>query len=155
MQLFNGSIDEPLEYNGRYLGVPGRLFHKDTLYSPVRHYVYLGQKSYVEDTLTVLKLELLRDDIVEYTLNSILNKHKDWKLFYTQGYAHDSNHMPQGYAHDNNHMHSMIQNVTGFFKNKEYSTENVEKFQHFILEKRRTLVSPSLVREMLKFYRII
>ena len=144
MQLFGGSIDEPLEYAGRYWGVPGRLFHKDTLYSPVDHYMYLGQKSYVEDTLTVLKMTLLRDDIVEYTLNNILNKHKDWKLFYTQGYAHDSNHM-----------HSIIQNVTGFFKNKEYSTENVEKFQHFILEKRRTLVSPSLVREMCKFYRII
>jgi hypothetical protein len=104
LQLFSGSIDEPLEAAGRYWGVPGRLFHKDTLYSPVRNYVYLGQKSYVEDTLTVLKMELLRDDIVEYTLNSILNKHKDWKLFYTRGYAHDSNLM-----------HSIIQYVTGFF----------------------------------------
>jgi hypothetical protein len=139
------SIDEPLEYSGRYWGMPGRLFHKDTLYSPVDHYMYLGQKSYVEDTLTVLKMTMFRDDIVEYTLNNILNKHKDWKLVYT----------PQGHAHDIDSMHSIIQNVTGFFKNKEYSTENVEKFQHFILEKRRTLVSPSLVREMLKFYRII
>jgi hypothetical protein len=137
-------VDEPLEYSGRYWGVPGRLFHKDTLYSPVHHYMYLGQKSYVEDTLTVLKMTLLRDDVVEYTLNSILNKHKNWKLFYTLGYAHDSNLM-----------HSIIQNVTGFFKNKEYSTENVEKLQHFILEKRQTLVSPSLVREMCKFYRVI
>jgi hypothetical protein len=98
----------------------------------------------VEDTLSVLKLELLRDDIVEYTLNSILNKHKNWKLFYTKGYAHDSNLM-----------HCIIEYVTGFFKTQEYSMENVEKLQHLLLNKRDTLVSPSLVREMCKFYRLI
>jgi hypothetical protein len=110
--------------------------------------MYLGQKVYVEDTLTVLKMSMMRDNIVEFTLNSILNKHKDWKLFNT----------PQGtleYDIDSSHMHSIIQNVTGVFRNMEYTPENVERFQHFILKKRKTLVSPSLVREMLKFYRII
>jgi hypothetical protein len=109
--------------------------------------MYLGQKVYVEDTLTVLKMTMMRDNIVEYTLGSIFNKHKNWKLVYT----------PQGPEHDidSSHMHSIVQNVTGFFKNIECTPENVERFQHFILKKRQTLVSPSLVREMLKFYRII
>lgn len=98
----------------------------------------------MEDTLVVLKLELLRDDIVSYTLNSILYKHKDWRLFYTNGYAHDSNLM-----------HSVIQNVTGFFKKLEYSEENIERMQQLLLSKRDTLVSPALVREMCKFYRLI
>ena len=89
----------------------------------------------------------MRDNVVEYTLNSILNKHKNWKLVDT----------PQGREHDrdSSHMHSIVQNVTGFFTKMDYTSENVEKFQHFILGKRQTLVSPSLVREMLKFYRII
>ena len=98
----------------------------------------------MEDTLVVLKLELLRDDIVSYTLNSILYKHKDWRLLYTNGYAHDSNLM-----------HSVIQNVTGFFKKLEYSEENIERMQQLLLSKRDTLVSPALVREMCKFYRLI
>ena len=142
--MFNGSIDEPLDYGGRYWGSPGRLFHKDTLFSPVRYYMYLRQQSRVKDTLQVLKLELFRDDIVEYTLNSHLYKHKNWKLFYTNGFAHDSALM-----------HRVIQTVTGFFKNMEYSDENVEKIQQLLLSKTNTLVSPQLVKEMCKLYRLI
>ena len=148
MRLLAGpAIDEPLEYGGRYWGIPGRLFHKETLYAPINHYMYLGEKMYVQDTLQVIKLTMMRDDVVKYTLNSIFNKHKNWKLVYT----------PQGPERDinSNHMHSIVQNVTGFFKNIECTSENIERFQHFILKKRQTLVSPSLVWEMLKFYKII
>jgi hypothetical protein len=132
--------------SGRYWGVPAQLFHKDVLYSTVRNYLYLGQKVYVEDTLVVLKLELLRDGIVEFTLNSLFNKqgNRNWRLFYSKGYAYDGNLM-----------HTVIQYVMGFFKTKEYTIENVEKLQHLLLNKRDTLVSPSLVREMCKFYRLI
>ena len=149
MQLLGSpSIDEPLEYCGRYWGVPGRVFHKDTLYTAIFHYMYLGQKVYVQDTLTVIKMSMMRDTVVEFTLNSIFNKHKDWKLFDTAQGTLD-------YDIDRCHMHNVIQDVTGVFRNMEYTLETVERFQHFLLKKRKTLVSPLLVREMLKFYRII
>jgi predicted DNA-binding protein (UPF0278 family) len=109
--------------------------------------MYLGEKVYTQDTLEVLKVTMLRDDVVKYTLNSIFNKHKNWKLVYTsQGPERNI---------DSCHMHSIVQNVTGFFKNTECTPENIERFQHFIVKKKQTLVSPSLVWEMLKFYKII
>ena len=131
-----------------YFGIPLTIFHKDTIYCDVNIYLYLGPKTYVEDTVSIMKLELARDELTQYKLNSPFNKHhKNWKLFYCDGAR----------AYEENIMQSVIQSITGYFHTREYSMEGVEKLQQLLLRKTTlgVLVSPYVIKEICKLFRII
>ena len=133
-----------------YFGIPVTIFHKDNIYCDVNIYLYLGPKTYVEDTVSIMKMEVASDELTQYKLNSPFNKqHKKWKLFYCDG----------ANAYEENIMQSVIQDITGYFHTRAYSMEGVEKLQHLILrEEGRTfgvLVSPYVIKEICKLFRII
>jgi hypothetical protein len=101
-----------------YFEIPLTIFCKDTIYCDVNIYLYLSPKTYVEDTVSIMKMELARDELTQYKLNSPFNKHhKKWKLFYCDGAR----------AYEENIMQSVIQSITGYFHTREYSMEEKEK----------------------------
>jgi hypothetical protein len=61
--------------------------------------------------------------------------------------------------YENDLMSSLIHYVTGYFTTWEYSLSNIAKFQKMVLdnldERSGVLVSPYVIREMCKLYRII
>jgi hypothetical protein len=126
---------------------PITIFQNDTLYSGVLGYLYCGKKAFTEDGLNLIGMHVGRKRLVEYVLNSSYSLKKYFLVA--------SVYSPM----DKSIMDSLIHNVTGYFNTNEYSIENVEKLQLNILnnldERSGTLVSPYVIREMCKLYRII
>jgi hypothetical protein len=127
---------------------PITIFQNDRLYSGVMAYLYCGKKMYTEDTLRINGMLVGRKQLIEYELNSpySLKKYKSQCI---------SPYTPE----DKYIMESLVHYVTGYFNTYEYSSSNVERLQLKILnnldERLGILVSPYVIREMCKFYRII
>jgi hypothetical protein len=126
---------------------PITIFRNDRLYSGVVMYLYCGKKLYIEDTVHINGMLVGRKLLVEYVLNSpySLKKYIVYNSVYT--------------PMDKSIMESLIHYVTSYFNTYEYSSSNVERLQLNILndldERSGILVSPYVIREMCKLYRII
>ena len=94
-----------------------------------------------------MKMELAHDEITEYKLNSPYNNMYHKKLICCDG----------GYAYEENIMNVVVQRTTKYFHYGEYSMKKVEKLQHLLLSSWLVgvLVSPYVIREICKLYRII
>jgi hypothetical protein len=129
---------------------PITIFQNDRLYSGVLMYLYCGKKIYTEDTVYINGMRVGRKLIVEYVLNSPYSS-KKCKCDYDSVYAVRDNSI--------NVIDSLIHYVTSYFNTYEYSSSNVERLQLDILndldERSGTLVSPYVIREVCKLYRII
>jgi hypothetical protein len=127
---------------------PITIFQNDRLYSGVMTYLYCGKKMYTEDTLRINGMLVGRKQLIEYELNS----HYSLKKYKSQCI---SPYTPE----DKYIMESLVHYVTAYFNTYEYSSSNVERLQLKILndldERSGILVSPYVIREMCKFYRII
>ena len=110
-------------------------------------YLYCGKKVYAEDTLYISGMEVARKELIEYKLNTPYSFKKVYECI---------GHPVQ---YENDLMSSLIHYVTGYFTTCEYSLSNIEKFQKMVLdnlnERSGVLVSPYVIREMCKLYRII
>ena len=130
-----------------YYGVPITIFHNNRIYGNVSIYLYCGKKVYAEDTLYISGMEVARKELIEYKLNTPYSFKKVYECI-----GH-----PVHY--ENDLMSSLIHYVTGYFTACEYSLSNIEKFQKMVLdnldERSGVLVSPYVIREMCKLYRII
>ena len=99
---------------------------------------------YAEDTLYICGMEVARKEFIEYKLNT---SYSFKKLYECIGF-------PVQYEDDL--MSSLIHYVKGYFTAYEYSLSNIEKFQTMVLHNLTSvLVSPYVIREMCKLYRII
>ena len=111
-------------------------------------YLYCGKKMYTEDTLRINGMQCGITQLIEYELNSLYSL-KKYKSRCISPYAPGDKYI----------MESLVHYVTGYFNTYEYSSSNVEKLQLKILndldERSGILVSPYVIREMCKFYRII
>ena len=129
---------------------PITIFRNDRLYSGVLMYLYCGKKIYTEDTVYINGMQVGRKLIVEYVLNSPYSSEK-CKCGYDSVYPVRDGSI--------NVIHSLIHYVTSYFNTYEYSSSNVERLQLDILnnldEREGTLVSPYVIREVCKLYRII
>jgi hypothetical protein len=127
---------------------PITIFQNDRLYSGVLMYLYCGKKMYTEDTLRINGMLVGRKQSIEYVLNSPYSL-KKYKCQCISAYSPVDKYI----------MESLVHYVTSYFNTYEYSSSNVEKLQLNILndldERSGTLVSPYVIREMCKFYRII
>jgi hypothetical protein len=125
---------------------PITIFQNDVLYKGVTMYLYCGEKVYIEDTLRINGMIVGRKELTEYKLNSAYSSHKKTYECSTP-YLHTTVMM------------SLIRYVTRYFATREYSHSNVEKLQLKVLngleEFSGVLVSPYVIRDMCRFYRII
>jgi hypothetical protein len=130
---------------------PITIFHNDRLYGNVTIYLYCGKKVYAEDTVYISGMEVGRKELIEYKLNS---HYSFKKLYECRSYAPG-----RGLQYENALIESLIHYVTGYFTTCEYSLSNIEKFQLKVLdnldERSGVLVSPYVIREMCRLYRII
>ena len=111
-------------------------------------YLYCGEKVYIEDTLRINGMIVGRKELTEYKLNSSYRFKKTYECS-----------TPRATAATATIMMSLIRYVTRYFATWEYSHSNVEKLQLKILngldEFSGVLVSPYVIRDMCRFYRII
>jgi hypothetical protein len=139
---------------------PITIFRNDRLYSGVLMYLYCGKKICTEDTVYINGMRVGRKQIVEYALNSPYSGKKcKWRYeSYGDVRAYLSERAFES-VHSINVIDSLIHYVTGYFDTYEYSSINVERLQLDILndldERSGTLVSPYVIREVCKLYRII
>ena len=127
---------------------PITIFRNDRLYSGVVTYLYCGKKVYIEDVVHVNGMLVGRKPLVEYVLNSpygFREKNIEYMTVYTD--------------RDKSIMESLAHYVLGYFNTRDYSSSNVERLQLNILkdldERSGILVSPYVIKEMCKLYRII
>jgi hypothetical protein len=127
---------------------PITIFQNDVLYKDVTMYLYCGKKVYTEDTLCINGMIVGRKELIEYKLNSSYSHKKTYECI-----------SPRATAAAATVMMSLIRYVTGYFATCEYSHSNVEKLQLKVLngldERSGVLVSPYVIRDMCRFYRII
>jgi hypothetical protein len=128
---------------------PITIFQNDALYKDVTVYLYCGKKVYTEDTLRINGMIVGRKELIEYKLNSGYSSYKKtYECSTTRATAATATIMM-----------SLIRYVTGYFATCEYSHSNVEKLQLKVLngldEFSGVLVSPYVIRDMCRFYRII
>jgi hypothetical protein len=130
---------------------PITIFRNDRLYSGVLMYLYCGKKIYTEDTVYINGMRVGRKQIVEYVLNSPYSSKK-----FKWGYERYGG-LSELYSI--NVIDSLIHCVTSYFNTYDYSSSNVERLQLDILndldESSGILVSPYVIREVCKLYRII
>ena len=120
-------------------------------------YLYCGKKMYTEDTLRINGIIAGRKELIEYVLNSPYSL-KKYNSYCISPYA----------LLDKYIMENLVHSVMSYFNTREYSASNVERLQLKILNdldehipgtlvspRRGTLVSPYVIREICKFYRII
>ena len=116
-------------------------------------YLYCGKKIYTEDTVYINGMRIGSKPIVEYVLNSPYSS-KKWKCDYDSVYP-----VRDIFYNSINVIDSLIHYVTGYFNTYEYSSSNVERLQLDILNnldgREGTLVSPYVIRDVCKLYRII
>jgi hypothetical protein len=129
---------------------PITIFQNDRLYRGVTVYLYRGKKVYTEDTLRINGMLVGRKELIEYELNSRYSLKKSNACECIS---------PHATAATVDIMMSLVHYVTGYFNAYEYSSSNVEKLQLKILndldERSGVLVSPYVIRDMCRFYRII
>ena len=132
---------------------PTTIFQNDRLYSGVLMYLYCGKKIYTEDKVYINGMRIGCKPIVEYVLNSPYSG-KKWNCDYALVYPHRDISYNSITVID-----SLIHYVTSYFNIHEYSSSNVERLQLNILndldEREGTLVSPYVIRDVCKLYRII
>jgi hypothetical protein len=102
---------------------------------------------HTEDTVYISGMEVGRKETIEYKLNS------HYRFYECMSYG------SRGRQDVHDLIESLIHNVTGYFTTCEYSHSNIEKLQLKVLndldERSGVLVSPYVIRDICKLYRII
>ena len=126
---------------------PVTIFRNDRLYGGVLMYLFCGKKIYNGDTMHINGMCVGRKRIVEYLLNSPYSNKKC--CLYDSDYPVRDDSIQV--------IDNLIDYVKRYFSTHEYSVSTVERLQLDIFNDLDvgTLVSPYVIREMCKLYRII